>query len=74
MEAKFAFVYQLQITQQKKKKNYVCVGVKLFYPTFYSNQHYQRIKRWDFCVPTLMLKHLNKKMQLMYNALMPWTH
>ena len=53
-----------------KNKKYICVGVKLSYLTFYSNQYYQRIKRWNFCVPSSMLQHLNTKTRLMSNALM----
>ena len=70
MEAKLAFIYQLQIThQKKKKKKNICVGVKLSYLTFYFDQYYQRIKRCDFCVTSSMLQHFNTKIRFMSNAL-----
>ena len=69
MEAKLAFIYQLQITHPKKKKKNFCVGIKLSYVTFYSDQYYQRIKMWDFCVPSSMLQHFNTKTWFMFNTL-----
>ena len=48
MEAKFAFIYQLQITHppQKKKKN-ICVGIKFNIKTRFIPNALIHETRWD---------------------------